>query len=286
MRRAYREVAARAKEEGIALREAAYLVGIERVVEAARTRGYVSAKTLAASGRYSSKSKSFGSPCSNQRSSSSGASRRNSGVSASTSSSSPTSCSSPVAGSSLCSTVSRLSIGGLGSSGGSSASSISRSSSPRSSSSPWSASPPSAAAGSGWVAGASSASSGARRRCLGLRGRRLSRRLVEEAAGHWERPPRGRRPPRRAAASVLRGLAWLLLRGSRLGLVGCGRLGGLLGLGSREVGIAGARRRPEGLVLELFQLVVVGAQASFELQMLADRVVENAHRRLSLCRGD
>jgi glutamate dehydrogenase (NAD(P)+) len=42
MRRAYREVSARAKEEGIPLREAAYLVGIERVVEASRTRGYVS----------------------------------------------------------------------------------------------------------------------------------------------------------------------------------------------------------------------------------------------------
>ena len=42
MRRAYREVSARAKEEGIALREAAYLVGIERVVEAARTRGSTS----------------------------------------------------------------------------------------------------------------------------------------------------------------------------------------------------------------------------------------------------
>jgi glutamate dehydrogenase (NAD(P)+) len=41
MRRAYREVSARAKEEGIPLREASYLVGIERVVEAARTRGYV-----------------------------------------------------------------------------------------------------------------------------------------------------------------------------------------------------------------------------------------------------
>jgi len=41
MRRAYREVSARAKEEGIGLREAAYLVGIERVVEAARIRGYV-----------------------------------------------------------------------------------------------------------------------------------------------------------------------------------------------------------------------------------------------------
>ena len=35
MRRAYREVSARAREEGIDLREAAYLVGIERVVEAA-----------------------------------------------------------------------------------------------------------------------------------------------------------------------------------------------------------------------------------------------------------
>jgi glutamate dehydrogenase (NAD(P)+) len=42
MRRAYREVSARSKEEGIPLREGAYLVGIERVVEAARTRGYVS----------------------------------------------------------------------------------------------------------------------------------------------------------------------------------------------------------------------------------------------------
>ncbi len=42
MRRAYREVSLRAKEEGLDLREAAYLVGIERVVEAARTRGYVS----------------------------------------------------------------------------------------------------------------------------------------------------------------------------------------------------------------------------------------------------
>jgi glutamate dehydrogenase (NAD(P)+) len=41
MRRAYREVSARAKEEGLDLREAAYLVGIERVVDAARTRGYI-----------------------------------------------------------------------------------------------------------------------------------------------------------------------------------------------------------------------------------------------------
>jgi glutamate dehydrogenase (NAD(P)+) len=41
MRRSYREVSARAKEEGIPLREAAYLVGIERVVGAAKIRGYV-----------------------------------------------------------------------------------------------------------------------------------------------------------------------------------------------------------------------------------------------------
>jgi glutamate dehydrogenase (NAD(P)+) len=41
MRRAYREVSARAREEGIDLREAAYLVGLERVVEASQTRGYV-----------------------------------------------------------------------------------------------------------------------------------------------------------------------------------------------------------------------------------------------------
>jgi glutamate dehydrogenase (NAD(P)+) len=42
MRRAYREVSARAKEEKIPLREASYGVGIERVVQAARIRGYVS----------------------------------------------------------------------------------------------------------------------------------------------------------------------------------------------------------------------------------------------------
>jgi glutamate dehydrogenase (NAD(P)+) len=41
MRRAYREVNARAKEENLPLRPASYLVGLERVVEAARTRGYV-----------------------------------------------------------------------------------------------------------------------------------------------------------------------------------------------------------------------------------------------------
>lgn len=41
MRRAYREVSGRSKEEKLSLRHAAYLIGIERVVEASRTRGYV-----------------------------------------------------------------------------------------------------------------------------------------------------------------------------------------------------------------------------------------------------
>ena len=41
MRRAFREVNSRGKSEQIGLRDAAYLVGIERVVEASRTRGYV-----------------------------------------------------------------------------------------------------------------------------------------------------------------------------------------------------------------------------------------------------
>jgi glutamate dehydrogenase (NAD(P)+) len=41
MRRAYRDVSARSKEERISLRDAAYLVGIERVVDASRARGYV-----------------------------------------------------------------------------------------------------------------------------------------------------------------------------------------------------------------------------------------------------
>jgi glutamate dehydrogenase (NAD(P)+) len=42
MRRAYREVSARAREHDIPLRIAAYGLGIERVVEAASTRGYIS----------------------------------------------------------------------------------------------------------------------------------------------------------------------------------------------------------------------------------------------------
>jgi glutamate dehydrogenase (NAD(P)+) len=41
LRKAYRDVNGRAKEKQISLRDSAYLVGIERVVEASRTRGYV-----------------------------------------------------------------------------------------------------------------------------------------------------------------------------------------------------------------------------------------------------
>ncbi|HEV2061209.1 MAG TPA: Glu/Leu/Phe/Val dehydrogenase dimerization domain-containing protein [Solirubrobacteraceae bacterium] len=41
MRRAYREVVARARDDEVSMRTAAYEVGIERVVHAARTRGYV-----------------------------------------------------------------------------------------------------------------------------------------------------------------------------------------------------------------------------------------------------
>jgi glutamate dehydrogenase (NAD(P)+) len=41
MRRTYREVSSRAREEEVALRVAAYQTGIERVLEAAKTRGYI-----------------------------------------------------------------------------------------------------------------------------------------------------------------------------------------------------------------------------------------------------
>jgi glutamate dehydrogenase (NAD(P)+) len=41
MRRAFREVSGRAKEDKLDLREAAYVLGIERVVEAAKMRGYI-----------------------------------------------------------------------------------------------------------------------------------------------------------------------------------------------------------------------------------------------------
>jgi glutamate dehydrogenase/leucine dehydrogenase len=41
MRRAFREVSARARDQDVPLRLAAFQLGIERVVEAARTRGYV-----------------------------------------------------------------------------------------------------------------------------------------------------------------------------------------------------------------------------------------------------
>ena len=42
MRNAFREVSARADDDDVSLRTAAYELGIERVVEAARTRGYIS----------------------------------------------------------------------------------------------------------------------------------------------------------------------------------------------------------------------------------------------------
>ena len=42
LRKAYREVSARARERRLSLRVAAYQLGIERVVEASRTRGYIS----------------------------------------------------------------------------------------------------------------------------------------------------------------------------------------------------------------------------------------------------
>src|SRR5262249_47570400 len=41
IRKTFREVSSRAKEEQIPLREASHLVGNERVIEAARTRGYI-----------------------------------------------------------------------------------------------------------------------------------------------------------------------------------------------------------------------------------------------------
>ena len=41
MRKAYRDVSARAKEETLSLRDGAYTLGVERVVEASRARGYV-----------------------------------------------------------------------------------------------------------------------------------------------------------------------------------------------------------------------------------------------------
>ncbi len=41
MCQAYDDVARRAERESVDLRSAAYMVGVERVVEAARTRGYV-----------------------------------------------------------------------------------------------------------------------------------------------------------------------------------------------------------------------------------------------------
>jgi len=42
MRRTFGEVASRAEKDGKSLREAAFEIGIDRVVEASRTRGYFS----------------------------------------------------------------------------------------------------------------------------------------------------------------------------------------------------------------------------------------------------
>jgi glutamate dehydrogenase (NAD(P)+) len=41
MRRAFREVDAAARQKELCLRDAAYELGIERVIETARTRGYI-----------------------------------------------------------------------------------------------------------------------------------------------------------------------------------------------------------------------------------------------------
>jgi len=41
MRRAYREVATRAKHDDVPMRVAAFELGIEQVLDAARTRGYI-----------------------------------------------------------------------------------------------------------------------------------------------------------------------------------------------------------------------------------------------------
>ena len=42
MRRAYGEVSELAEQDDLSLRDAAFQIGIERVVEASRTRGYFS----------------------------------------------------------------------------------------------------------------------------------------------------------------------------------------------------------------------------------------------------
>ena len=107
---------------------------------------------------------------------------------------------------------------------------------------------------------------------LGLGARRLLqsaiRRLLASAGGsrrHRRRRRRGigaaapRRPRRRVGL------------GHEFGR----RLGGRIG---RSVG-ARALRRPEGVVLELLQLGVVGAVLALELEVLSDCLVENAHIR-------
>jgi hypothetical protein len=64
-------------------------------------------------------------------------------------------------------------------------------------------------------------------------------------------------------------------RGSRrLGAEGFGRV--LVGLG--EIGISGPARRAKGLVLEPLQLVVGGALAPLQIEVLSYCVVQNPHR--------
>jgi glutamate dehydrogenase (NAD(P)+) len=50
MRTAYRTVADRAKEDDVSLRVAGYSIGIERVLEAARLRGYLTDERVPSSG--------------------------------------------------------------------------------------------------------------------------------------------------------------------------------------------------------------------------------------------
>ena len=50
MRGAYKTVAERAEKDDVPLRVAAYAVGIERVLEAARLRGYLTEERVPASG--------------------------------------------------------------------------------------------------------------------------------------------------------------------------------------------------------------------------------------------
>ena len=50
MRTAYQAVAGRAEEDGVPMRVAGYSIGIERVLEAARLRGYLTDESVPSSG--------------------------------------------------------------------------------------------------------------------------------------------------------------------------------------------------------------------------------------------